>query len=293
MTTKKNYSNGNAEVLANFFTQQLPSIQLQAINVLTSIKYPIHDKQTFCDQVAKTKANEVCKQLVMDIYAPCDFGLDSVYNALEKFTANINRVGTSNAWVANQPTTPNWAWAPNTGTGYGTTNMNTAPMNTAPMNTGYGTSVPVNAWPTATTNVANNWNAWGTATTNAPSMTNVNWEFGNDICGEIACSVFCDMVCNGVSPASAYAVCNTREIACRSIMPNWGNDMMSRRASAIFAHNYIVMGRDVNQCNWCVQFFVNNCVPTASRMTTSNVTGTNYSNAAATRFENKIVESVN
>ena len=285
MTTKKSFSNGKSEVIANFFAQQLPSPLLKAYNVITSMKYPIQDKQMLCDQMDKSKEDESTKQMIMNIFAPCDFGLDSVYNALEKFTANINQVGMNNTWRLNQPIVNNWTGVPNTGNGMN----NSVPV----MNTAWGTTTPSHVAPVAGYPMTgtNSWNAWGTANTIPSNMTNTNWEFGNDICGEIACSLFCDMVSRGITAPTAYAVCNSKEIACRNVMPVWGNDVVSRKACSIFVHNFIVMGKDVNQCNWCVQFFVNNCVP-QTNTTNTPTTGTSYTNVTP-RFEQKITERVN
>jgi hypothetical protein len=263
MTTKKVLFNGQSEVFANFFAQQLPTTYRNAYSILLNLKYPIHDRQSLCTQLEKVKDEEYVKQFITDTFASHDYGLDSVYSALEKFTANVNNTSQSTNWSG--ATTPTaWNGVPST-------------------NTVWRNQVSPSPWGSYS---PNNWNSPNRMTQNIP---NTRWEFGSDICGETACSLFCDMVNRGCDPVSAYDHCHSCEVTCRNVLPNYGTDVVAKRAQAIFVQNYIIMGKDVTQCNWCVQCFLNTCSTTTSNVSVPS----NIQNVATTFNKNMVPEMVN
>lgn len=269
MTTKKALFNGQSEVFANFFAQQLPTTYRSAYSILLNLKYPILDAQSLSTQLEKVKDEEYIKQFITDTFCPNDYGLDSVYSALEKFTANVNTTRqTPGSWTGSPVTSPSWIGSPVTNTVGNVWGTQSSPS-------------PFGSHP-----VSNNWGSPIRMTQNVP---NTRWEFGADVCGEVACSLFCDMVNRGVDPVTAYDICHTREITCRNILPNFGTDVVARRAQTIFVNNFILLGKDVNQCNWCVQCFMNTC-----SITMTNVSGAStIQNVASTVNKKMVTELVN
>ncbi|MFT5169238.1 MAG: hypothetical protein ACI8P3_004486 [Saprospiraceae bacterium] len=267
MTNKKVLFDGQSEVLANFFAQQLPTTYRNAYSILLNLKYPIHDLQTLCTQLEKVKDEDYVKDLITNTFAPHDYGLDSVYSALEKFTANVNNTRQVGSWPGTTSTPSAWNGAPSTNTFRTALENQTTP-------TPWGSYSP------------NTWNSPVRMTQNLP---NTRWEFGADVCGETACSLFCDMVNRGCDPVSAYDHCHSCEVTCRSVVPNYGTDVVAIRARAIFVQNYIIMGKDVTQCNWCVQCFLNTCSTTMTKVTGSST----MPNVATTVNKKMVTEMVN
>lgn len=262
MVTKKIQFNGKSEILVNFLTSQMSETQLKAINILLNLKYPIPDRQSLCDQIEKVKEREVAHQIVLDTFTPSDFGMDSVYNALEKFNANITRLTQMNPWQGWQRDA-NWNMQTNRTTEPTQWLQQTTPAQMSNQTTYYHTP-----WSTPGAQYQavqpvnspggyhrNNWTQQGIPT---QGTRTTSWEFNNDICGQTACNLFCDMVNRGVNPMTAYTTCRQKENLCRSMLPNY-TGTNAWQAQSIFAYNLIIAGKDPAQADWCARFFLNTC----------------------------------
>ncbi|RMF26058.1 MAG: hypothetical protein D6765_09475, partial [Bacteroidetes bacterium] len=193
--SKKILSNGRSTELAKFLLGQVSPTEMKAFEVLLDLTYPIADRTSFCEQIDRVEVESHIKEMLKNIFTPRDFGLDSAQNALEKFRLNLNT-------IANQV---------NSIQGVGTPVFGTPIGGGSNPNPGIGTTIPttvgVGVNPVGINPVTNVWST--TPNVQVGQVWNQgNWQFGNDVCGEAAACLFCDMVIRGINPAVAYNICH-------------------------------------------------------------------------------------
>ncbi len=259
--SKKILSNGRSTELAKFLLGQVSPTEMKAFEVLLDLTYPIADRTSFCEQIDRVEVESHIKEMLKNIFTPRDFGLDSAQNALEKFRLNLNT-------IANQV---------NSIQGVGTPVFGTPIGGGSNPNPGIGTTIPttvgVGVNPVGINPVTNVWST--TPNVQVGQVWNQgNWQFGNDVCGEAAACLFCDMVIRGINPAVAYNICHEREVFCRANMPHYGNTPNARIACCVFAQHCIVLGRSIVQCDQAARFCLNNCNCTPTMGTTTQVNTT-------------------
>ncbi len=251
MKTKKIHFNGKAEELVNFLTQQFPEKYLAAFKILLDLKYPISDSQIFYDQIEKIKEDELVKDLLLSSFTPGDFGLESAFNALEKFQFNVrmNNIPSPAYGDFNYPFEYNYGkvQAP----GYSKFNYYKE----------YQTGIPFqsNVFPTKQYNPLRQptyfWPEWNMQRDFPQSYMGIDFEFGKDIFGEVAASLFTELISRGVKEDFAYNFAREKEIACRSFLPTFDVEF-NKRAKFIFANHFILLGKDVKQSYLAAQFFL-------------------------------------
>lgn len=249
MRTKKVNFNGKAEELVHFLTQQFPEKYLAAFKVLLDLKYPIADSQVFFDQLEKIKEEEVVKELLLNIFTPADFGLESAINALEKFQMNVRMMNIPPYAFYNFPYEFDYGKIP------------------AP---GYSTYMPFRGLPTGIPiyndvfpieqnlpfrRPTYSWPKWKMEKEFVPPYWGKDWEFGKDIFGVVAASLFGELVYKGWKEDYAYNFAREKEIECRNIIPTLEMEF-NENALFIFASHFILLGKDVRESFWAARFFL-------------------------------------
>lgn len=254
MRTKKINFNGNAEVLINFLTEQFPKTYLSAFKVLLDLKYPISDKQVFSDQLEKVKEvkeDEVVKELLLNNFTPGDFGLESAINALDKFKLNLGKFEYA------KPVNGFFEY-PFT-FGYNRVPEQEYFMHKPYMEYRTPYSYPrEKIYPVGPT--SGFYDKWNLMNETRPAYMYGEWEFGKDVCGEVAASLFIDLVDKGVREVLAYNMSREKEIACRKFMPVFETEL-NAKAQFIFANHFILLGKDVKQSFWASKFYLNKRLP--------------------------------
>jgi hypothetical protein len=251
MRTKKINFNGNAEVLVNFLTQHFPERYLAGFKVLLDLKYPISDKQVFFDQIEKIKEDDFVKDLLLTSFTPVDFSLDSPINALEKFQFNIKR---KNALMPSygaydypyefsygkMPVKDYLKFSP-----YQEFRAIT-PFQSKfdQMERFYSPNSPTYFWP-----------EWNMERDFNQSYMNKNLKFGKDIFGDVAASLYGELISKGMKEDYAYNIAREKEIACRNFVPTFETEF-NERAKFIFASHFILLGKDVKESFWAAKFFL-------------------------------------
>lgn len=97
-----------SNVLQEFIKEQFPSEMMEALELLATLKYPIHDMKSLRRQLKEVQAGDEIEPAdeqtaaraalidqVADTFEPVDFGLDTLQSALEKYTARRTRIDAS------------------------------------------------------------------------------------------------------------------------------------------------------------------------------------------------------
>ena len=98
----------NNDVLQDFLKEQFPSKLIEAVELLATLKYPVHDRKSLRLQLEKYKeedendsddeqlaARAALADRVLGTYEVVDFSLDTLQSALEKFFARRPRIDAS------------------------------------------------------------------------------------------------------------------------------------------------------------------------------------------------------
>jgi len=253
MRTKKINFNGKSGELVNFLTQQIPKRYLASYKVLLDLKYPIADSQVFYDQLEKIEENELVKELLVNTFTPRDFGLESPINALEKFQLNLRIKSIPPNEFYNAPLEYN----------YGRVPVPEYSMYTPYK--GYPTGMPIeNNAPSMEQYLpikrpANYWPEWKMEKEYIPTQMNKElkeWEFGKDIIGDVATSLFTEMISKGIREDYAYNFAREKEVACRSLLPTF-EIKLTEKALFIFATHFILLGKNIRQSFLAARLFLN------------------------------------
>jgi hypothetical protein len=251
MRTKKIHFNGKSKELVDFLTQQFPEKYLAAFKILLDLQYPITDSQVFYGQIEKIKEDDVVKELLLSNFTPGDFGLESAFNALEKFQFNVrlNHIPKAEYGRYNYPYESNYGRMP--ASGYSMYNPYRE----------YPTGIPFerNVFPMEQFNTLKSptyfWPEWKMQKDFTRTYMNREWEFGKDIFGYVATSLFSELVGRGMREDYAYNFAREKEIACRSFIPTFDVEF-NERALFVFASHFILLGKDVKESYWAAKLFL-------------------------------------
>lgn len=72
-------------LIGSFLRSLLPPETDQAYTLLASLDYPIPDMRTFRERLKRLAGNEAASTLLLSIFEPEDFGMDTAQSAFEKF----------------------------------------------------------------------------------------------------------------------------------------------------------------------------------------------------------------
>jgi hypothetical protein len=251
MRTKKIHFNGKSKELVDFLTQQFPEKYLAAFKILLELQYPITDSQVFYGQIEKIKEDDLVKELLLNNFTPGDFGLESAFNALEKFQFNVrlNNIPKTEYGFNNYPFEYNYGKMPTPGYSMYNTFRE------------YPTGIPFerNVFPTDKFNTLKSptyfWPEWNMQKDFPRSYMTREWEFGKDIFGYVATSLFSELVNKGIREDYAYKFAHEKEIACRNFIPTFDIEF-NERALFVFASHFILLGKDVKESFWAAKFFL-------------------------------------
>jgi hypothetical protein len=79
----------NNKAVCEFLIQNLSRDLVQGLSVLSTMKVPIHDKQSFEAELEEHSADEECKKQLIQMFIPQDFPILSTQNAFEKYFAHF------------------------------------------------------------------------------------------------------------------------------------------------------------------------------------------------------------
>jgi hypothetical protein len=252
MKTKKIHFNGKAKELVDFLTQQFPEKYLAAFKILLDLKYPISDSQVFYNQIEKIEERDLVKELLLTNFTPGDFGLESAFNALEKFQFNVklNTIPKTEYGLYDYPYEFNYG------------KMRTPGYSTYNPYRKYPTGIPMESnvfWKERYNSLKSPtyfWPEWNMEKDMPRPYMNREWEFGKDIFGDVAASLFGELINKGVREDYAYDFAREKEITCRRFIPTFDIEF-NERALFVFASHFILLDKNVKQSYWAAKYFLN------------------------------------
>jgi hypothetical protein len=79
----------NSKAVCEFLIKTLPTDLVEGLNILSTIKVPIHDKLSFESAIEEHSADDKYKKNLIQVFTPEDFPILSIQSAFEKYWAKF------------------------------------------------------------------------------------------------------------------------------------------------------------------------------------------------------------